>query len=110
MGKILTMRRGAKGGLQYHREKDEAGYILTGELLVRYEENGQLVEKLLHRGQTVHFPPGVVHQEEALTDCVIIEFSNVVFNDRVRVEEQFGLPTGTGLPTTMRQEVRYELA
>ena len=56
-------------------------------------------------GDFFHFPPGSVHQEEALSDVVLIEVSTSHFNDRVRVEKEFGLDPGDGLPTTTLDEI-----
>jgi hypothetical protein len=53
----------------------------------------------------VHFSPGVVHQEEAITDCVLIEASTPHSNDRVRVEELYGLEFDGGLRSTALDEV-----
>ena len=44
--------------------------------------------KILSKGKIFHFPPGVIHQEKALTDVEIIEASTPHFNDRVRVEKK----------------------
>jgi len=100
-GKILEMKAGTKGGLQYHREKDEAAYLFSGKLLVRYDSgDGTLTEVIMNSGQSMHIPPGAVHQEEALTDCIIFEVSTPVFDDRVRVEKEYGLEMEGGLPTT----------
>ena len=86
--KKLIMKAGFKGGLQYHRKKDECGYLLSGKLLIRYDDgSGSLNNKILKAGDCFHLPPGFVHQEEALTDCEIIEISTPHFNDRVRVEK-----------------------
>ena len=35
--KILKIKKGNKGGLQYHRKKDECGILISGKLLVRYQ-------------------------------------------------------------------------
>ena len=90
--KKLIMKAGFKGGLQYHRKKDECGYLLSGKLLIRYDDgSGSLNNKILKAGDCFHLPPGFVHQEEALTDCEIIEISTPHFNDRVRVEKNMEL-------------------
>ena len=92
MLKRLFVKAGNKGGLQYHRLKNEGGYLVSGEMIIRYDDGeGGLTEKVIRAGDSFHFPPGVVHQEEAITDCVIIEGSTPHFNDRVRCEEVFGL-------------------
>lgn len=108
--KKLVYNKGAKGGLQAHQIKNECGYILSGKLLLRYDNGqGKIVEKVLGPGEAIHIPPGVVHQEEALEDLVIIEASNPVFNDRVRMEEEYGLtiPEG-GLPSTTIDEIEIK--
>lgn len=106
--KRLTYNKGAKGGLQYHHKKDEGGIVLSGQMLVRYDTgDGTISEKICGPGDVVHFPQGSVHQEEALTDnLVVIEVSTAYMNDRVRVEEAYGLeiPAGT-LPSTAEDEV-----
>ena len=105
MKKLIT-KAGKKGGLQYHREKDEASYIISGKLLLRYDDgSGKLAEKVVGPGEWFHFPAGCVHQEEAITDVERIEVSTPHFNDRVRVEEEYGLPKGTGLPTTKLEDI-----
>jgi len=105
--KILKIKKGKKGGLQYHHKKNECGYILKGKLIVRYEgSNGKLISKILTKGDCFHFPPKSIHQEEALTNCEIIEASTPHYNDRVRVEEQFGLLKEPGMPSTKKSEVK----
>ena len=103
--KRLTMKAGSKGGLQFHHKKDECGYLVSGEMIIRFDEAGIISERLIRAGSVFHFPPGAVHQEEAVTDCVIIEVSTPYANDRVRVEEKYGLPVGEGLPSTKFEDV-----
>ena len=104
--KELFLKKGSKGGLQYHHKKDELAYLISGSLIVRFDlGDGVLRERVLQPGQSVHFPPGAVHQEEAVTDCIIIEASSPHLNDRVRVEELYGLNSEGGLPTTKIEEV-----
>ena len=72
IGKVLIMNKGTKGGLQKHHLKNECGYLYSGELLFRYDAgDGNISERKLIAGDAVHIPPGAVHQEEALTDCII---------------------------------------
>ena len=33
------------------------------------------MERILEAGDVSHYPPGAIHQEEALEDCYIIEAS-----------------------------------
>ena len=109
MLKKLFVKAGNKGGLQYHRLKNEGGYLVSGKMIIRFDNGaGGLTEKIIEAGDCFHFPPGVVHQEEAITDCVIIEGSTPHFNDRVRCEEVYGLEAGTGLPTTSKEDIEIK--
>ena len=104
--KRLKINAGNKGGLQYHRLKDEVAIMISGKMLIRYDLGDKILrEKFVEAGDVVHFPPGLVHQEEAITDCEIIEASTPHFNDRVRVEESYGFGTPKGLPTTQIQDI-----
>jgi len=104
--KKLFMRAGKKGGLQYHRKKDEASYIVSGKMILKYEDQkGELVSKEVGPGDWFHFPAGCIHQEIAITDVERIEVSTPHFNDRVRVESKFGLDDITGLSTTEVHEI-----
>jgi len=107
--KLLKIKKGKKGGLQYHRKKNECGFVLSGKLKVRFDSgNGILKEKTLKSGNCFHFPPGSIHQEEALTNCTIIEASSPHFNDRVRVESKYNLKMGDGLPTTKISDIKIK--
>ena len=100
MMKRLFIRAGTKGGLQYHRKRVEAGYIVSGKMIVRLGLDGEIEEKVLKSGDHFIFPTGLVHQEEAIDDTIIIECSTPWINDRVRVEKEFGLGEPEGMPTT----------
>lgn len=108
-GKLLLRNAdgGKKRSLQFHRVKNECAYIYAGELWFYYESgDGKILRKKLVAGDCVHIPPGAVHSAEAITNCVIFETSNPVFNDRVRVNEKYGWPTPEGsLPSTTIDEV-----
>jgi mannose-6-phosphate isomerase-like protein (cupin superfamily) len=107
--KRLKIKAGNKGGLQYHRFKDEVAIMISGQLLIRYDLGDKILkEKIISAGEVVHFPPGLVHQEEAITDCEIIEASSPHFNDRVRMEEAYGFEKSQGLPTTQEEDVEIK--
>ena len=106
--KLLTIKKGMKGGLQYHRLKNECGYVLSGKMLVRYSNGNKLLKKkILKKGDCFHFPPGSVHQEEALTNVKILEASTPHFNDGVRVEKKYGLKNNSGLKTTVKKDIKF---
>ena len=105
--KLITMKAGAKGGLQYHLKKDEGGIMTKGAVRVRYDDGtGNLIERLCRRGDVFHFPTGAIHQIEAVTNCSYIEVSTPHFNDRVHVEKQYGIDEEAGgLPSTSLEQV-----
>lgn len=105
--KLIRMKAGAKGGLQYHRLKDEAGWMLYGEMEILYDDgSGQLVTRVVKGGDAFHFPTGAVHQALALTPCAYIECSTPHFNDRVHVEMRYGIEKEAGgLPSTHISEI-----
>ena len=104
--KKLFVKAGSKGGLQYHHKKNECGFLVSGQMIIRFDEgDGKLKERIINAGECFHFPPGAVHQEEAVKDCIIIEASTPHFNDRVRMEEQYGMTIDGGLPSTTIDDI-----
>lgn len=104
--KMLQIDAGHKGRLQKHHLKDEAGHVVEGQLLVRWADGDEIRERICDEGQSFHFPPGCIHQEEALTDCVVVEVSTPHGNDREGAEERFGLPVpDDALPSTTPEDV-----
>lgn len=103
--KRLTIKKHKKGGLQYHRLKNECGILISGKLQIKFfNKKKKIVSRVLCSGQCFHFPPGSIHQEIALKKCIIIEASSPHLNDRVRVEKFFGM-NERGLPTTQLNEI-----
>jgi quercetin dioxygenase-like cupin family protein len=107
MMKLIRMKEGAEGGLQYHRLKDEAGFMLCGEMDVHYVNSlGELVVRRVYPGDWFHFPAGAIHKSVAVTACAYIEGSTPHFNDRVHVEGAFGIEEEAGgLPSTHISEI-----
>lgn len=100
IGKVLLMHAGQAGGLQYHAEKIETFYLHSGEAFVDYDLDGTLTRLAMREGMSVHVPAGAPHRVTAILDSVFFECSTPVFNDRVRVEAEYGEPDTGGLPTT----------
>ena len=112
-GKVLCRYAGAtRGGLQYHRVKDETFYLFSGECWVYTVDQSATPQRhKMTAGMSFHVPPGAIHSVEAITDCVFFEVSTPVFDDRVRVEEAYDLtpfgasvaaPGGNGPDTDVR--------
>ncbi len=86
IGKVLWMHAGKGGRLQYHERKDETFYLLSGLATVRWRaDDGEIYQTQMEPGQAFHVPPGAWHQVTAIKDCVIVEASSPVFDDRVVV-------------------------
>lgn len=99
--KVLQMRAGKAGGLQRHVEKHESFFLSEGSAWVDYDAgDGTLTRYVMHPGMTVVVPPGATHRVTAIEDCVFYEASTPHFNDRVRVEAEYGEPDVGGLPST----------
>src|SRR5580765_3327809 len=78
-GKVLTMREGTAGPLQYHDMKDETAYLVSGKAEVTTTIGGKLVTRPMRAGESIHIPPGVVHRVKAVTECVFFEASTPHF-------------------------------
>ena len=100
IGKVLLMKAGKAGNLQYHVEKDETFFLWAGEARVDHDVDGVLVSTEMFEGQAYHIPPGAPHRVTAITDCVFFEVSTPHFDDRVRCEADYGEQESDGLPTT----------
>lgn len=105
--KRIFLKSGSKGGLQYHRQKNECGIIISGKMIVKFDDGtGSLIQKIVGEGDVFHFEPGVVHQTEAIVDTVYVEASTPHFNDRVHVEHLYGVDgEAGGLPTTTVDQI-----
>jgi mannose-6-phosphate isomerase len=90
VGKILHVKAGHILSLQYHNRKDETMHVLSGELILRTRPGAQLMERTLARGESVHIPPRLIHQIEAVVDTDVLEASTSDLDDLVRLEDRYG--------------------
>ena len=76
-GKLLKFNKGATFSDHYHIIKDEAWYVLSGKLELRYYNlaNADRIVKILKQGDVVHIPPNTPHQLVAHETSVVIEVS-----------------------------------
>ena len=96
-GKILHIKAGEALSVQYHNRKDETVYLLSGEMVYRVQENGELRDVRLKVGEAFRITPGTVHQMEAVTDCDVLEVSTPELDDVVRLTDRYGRQ-GTSAP------------
>ena len=88
--KILHLNAGHVLSCQYHNVKDETMHVLKGELILRLGQDQDLVERRFAAGESVHIPPGLVHQIEAVVDTDVLEASTPELDDLVRLSDRYG--------------------
>lgn len=75
-GKRLFFQKGQNSSLHFHCNKSETYFIHSGELFVRLRAGrGEDRFFTLKSGDTLFIPPGLMHQDGAIEDTVIIEVS-----------------------------------
>ena len=91
VGKILHIKAGQALSVQYHNQKDETVYLLSGELKywVKLDE-GELQDMRLRVGDAFRITPGTIHYMEAVTDCDVLEASTPELDDVVRLNDRYG--------------------
>jgi mannose-6-phosphate isomerase len=97
VGKILHINRGESLSLQYHEIKEETLYVVSGELKLTIEIDGDRRELPLRAGEAFHIAPRMIHRMEALEDTDVAEVSTPELDDVVRLEDRYGR-TGTNAP------------
>lgn len=90
MVKKLTMLAGHRCSLQYHNEKRETIYVISGLLkIVQGNSLETLEEKLCNAGDFITIPPGVIHRMEGVEDCIYLEASSPEMEDVVRLADDY---------------------
>ena len=92
--KILRMSQGHQCSLQYHKVKHETVVVMTGQLRVFLGVNEESLDLIdLQSGESLVIEPGMVHQMQALSDCVYLEASSPEMDDVVRIRDSYGRET-----------------
>jgi mannose-6-phosphate isomerase len=90
MMKKLTMLKGHRCSMQYHRIKCETIYVLSGQLRIY---SGSTLESIASRiytqGDTITIAPGAVHRMEAVEDSIYLEASTPEMDDVVRLSDDY---------------------
>ena len=113
VGKVLHIKAGHSLSVQYHNQKDETIHLLSGTMIYRVgtadggrrtaagtvdggrQPELQVIE--LKAGESFRNEPGLIHQMEAVTDCVLLEASTPHLDDVVRLTDRYGRE-GTSAP------------
>ncbi len=90
-GKVLSITKGHRLSLQYHEKKEEAIYVMSGNLyLTTTNKSGDNIETVLTVGESYHIYPGDIHRFEAREDdVVLVEVSTPELKDVIRVEDDY---------------------
>jgi mannose-6-phosphate isomerase len=125
VGKILHIKAGHALSVQYHNQKDETVYLLSGEMKYWVAKSGQraagsgpsglrtagtgetpiagrnpipeMTDVRLRVGDAFRITPGTIHYMEAVTDCDVFEVSTPELDDVVRIKDRYGRE-GTNAP------------
>jgi quercetin dioxygenase-like cupin family protein len=90
-GKILHVEAGQRLSLQYHDDKDESNYLLSGRLkLIKGASADALTETVIEPGHTWRNLPGEVHTIEAIETSDVLEVSTPEVDDVVRISDSYG--------------------
>ena len=75
--KIIEMNANTQSSMEFHTEKDETYYILSGKIKLGLRV-GRGVNRsvILNSGDVYHVPRGLMHMRIALEDSVIIEIAS----------------------------------
>jgi mannose-6-phosphate isomerase-like protein (cupin superfamily) len=90
VGKILHVKAGHVLSCQYHNRKDETMHVLSGELILRLGRGEDLTERPFRAGESMHVPPKLIHQIEAVVDSDVLEASTPELDDLVRLSDRYG--------------------
>ena len=92
LGKLLHIYRGHRLSLQYHEQKDETIYVLSGVLNLHIGDEESQEVLVLSEGDSYRIEPGVVHRFEAPkhgTDVELIEVSTPEIDDVIRLQDDY---------------------
>ena len=62
----------------------------VSELILRTQTGDDLVGRPFRAGETVHIPPKLIHQIEAVVDSDVLEASTPELDDLVRLQDRYG--------------------
>jgi mannose-6-phosphate isomerase-like protein (cupin superfamily) len=91
LGKLIHVDAGHQLSLQYHVQKDESLFVLSGDLdLVLEDDSGTVHTHRLTAGMSARVRPGRRHRFRAVTDVDLCEVSSPELDDVVRLEDDYG--------------------
>ena len=91
VGKILHIEAGHALSYQFHRQKEETIYVLSGTLRLHYATGDDPPTVAdLPPGSVFHISPGLRHRFEAFDTVELLEASTPELDDVVRLQDRYG--------------------
>lgn len=88
--KRIYINAGCKISLQYHEQKEEINYIISGTAKVFLHDKWQE----MGADEFFHVKPGEIHRVEAVTDVILQEASTPHLDDVIRISDDYNRPNG----------------
>ena len=86
--KKLYIKKGTKTSFQYHNEKIETNFLISGSVEAWFETKPNFIEKkTLKAGAIWSIPNKIKHRIITLEDVVLIEASTPEVDDVIRIED-----------------------
>jgi mannose-6-phosphate isomerase-like protein (cupin superfamily) len=96
MGKLLHIDAGKRLSLQYHDQKIESWWLVSGKAKAIWDNSqGKLVETTLESGRGYTTSIGQRHRLLGITDCDILEVSTPEIGTTYRLEDDYKRPHET---------------
>lgn len=76
-GKILSLKKGYRCSMHYHKKKDETFYVLKGHILLELNDK----RYVMSAGSAIRVFPYDKHRFTGITDAEILEISTQHFED-----------------------------
>jgi mannose-6-phosphate isomerase len=88
--KRLFMKQGHRCSLQFHEQKQETVYVLSGVLRILVGPTADSLTDHIYRvGDSLTLIPGMVHRMEAVEDALYLEASTPQLDDVVRISDDY---------------------
>ena len=90
VGKILHVRAGHVLSLQYHNRRTRRCTCCAASSSSAPSRAPRSRSARFKAGETVHIPPKLIHQIEAVVDSDVLEASTPELDDLVRLQDRYG--------------------
>jgi len=90
--KKITVNAGHSLSTQYHKEKHETFFVISGRFYLTVGTDVDNLQKVYMRvGDTYVLPPGTIHSMKAVfIDSIFLECSTPELDDIVRLKDDYG--------------------